>query len=168
MSRLAIEIDGFPELLNKIQQLSDDKDKRRETLALLREVAKPTLQAARLLAPVSKRMHYARRQRIRPGNLSKSQGLITGKSENPTILVGPRVKGANKGWYGHFVHDGVNVYNKGYKRIRKKGANDGAAKSRSKSDPYLTKAYQATGGRVTADAEVKMARFIQRRIDKLS
>lgn len=168
MSRLAIEVEGFPELLRKIKQLSDDKDKRRETLALLREVAKPTLQAARLLAPVSKRMHVARGQKITPGNLKKSQGLITGKSDNPTILVGPRVKGANKGWYGHFVHDGVNIYHKGYKRKHKKGANNSAAKSRTKANPYLTKAYQATGGRVTADAEVKMARFIQRRIDKLS
>lgn len=168
MSNLAIEIKGFPELLKKIKELSNDKDKRREALALWREVAKPTLQAARLLAPTSKRVHVARKTRITPGNLKKSLGLITGKSENPTILVGPRVKGNNKGWYGHFVHDGVNLYQKGFKRKHKKGANNHAAKSRTQGNPYLDKAYQATQGRVTADAEAKFAKFIQRRIDKLS
>lgn len=176
MSRLAIEIDGFPELLNKIKQLSDDKDKRRETLALLREVTKPTLQAARLLTPVQK--GYARtslksKKSIVPGTLKKSIGIINvPKSENPQVVIGPRVKGsfngAASGWYGLIVHGGRNFYKKGFKRKHKKGANNGAAVSRYKGNPFLTKAYQATGGRVTADAEVKMARFIQRRIDKLS
>lgn len=90
-----------------------------QTLALLREVAKPTLQRLVCWLRIQKNARGTR-SKNNTGNLKKSQGLITGKSENPTILVGPRVKGANKGWYGHFVHDGVNIYHKGYKRKHKK------------------------------------------------
>lgn len=168
MSDLGIEVTGFEELKRKIILLSNDKDKRREILLILRQVAKPTLAAAKSIVPKSKRPHKLRGETIQPGNLQKSLGYINGKSSNPTVLVGPKVKGGNKGWYGAFVHDGVNVYNKGYKRKRTKGANNHAAKSRTVANPYLTKAYEQTKSGATADVERKMSAFIQRRIDKLS
>lgn len=168
-SHLQVNVEGYNELINKIKKLGDDKDKRRETLILLRQVAKPTLDTARTLAPVSKRAHWARGKKIQPGNLKKSLGNITGRSKtNPTIYVGARAKRKHDGWYAHFVHDGVNVYRKGFKRKRKKGANTHAAIARTDGNPFLRKAYEQTKSSVTADAEKRFSKFLQRRIDKLS
>lgn len=168
MSRALVEIEGYPELLAKLRLLSDDKDKRKEILLILRQVSNSTLKTARSLVPVSKRAHRARGRLIQPGNLKKSLGNITGKSQNPTIYVGPRAKGSNDGWYGHFVHDGHNTYAKGYVRRRVRGANMSAAIKRTVGNPYMTKAYEITNGQVTADAENKITAFIQRRINILS
>ena len=165
---IAVDVEGFPELVQKIRELANDKDKRREVLMLLRQIARPTLAAAKLLAPVSSRPHKARGRLIQPGNLKKSLGLITGKNkENPTILVGARAKGQFLGYYAHFVHEGVNSYQTGFKRKRTKGANMKAAVSRSQGYPFLRKAYEQTQAAATADSEKKMSAFIQRRINKL-
>lgn len=172
MNKAIIEIEGFQELQNKIKKLGNDKDKKREILSILRNEAKSTVNAAKTFAPVSKKPHVARGKVIQPGNLQKSIGAITGRKGrariNPTIYVGPRAKGKWDGWYGHFVHEGVNIYRSGFKRKRKKGANDGAALSRTKGNPFMLKAYNLTGGKVAKDMEAKTARFIQRRIDRLS
>lgn len=163
-----VEITGFIELQEKIKLLANDKDKRKEILLILRQVAKPTLMAARSLVPTSRKAHWARGKLIQPGTLKKSIGNITGKQENPTIYVGARAKGSNEGWYGHFVEKGVNRYNKGYRRKRKAGANNHAAIGRSTGTPFMAQAYAQTDGQVTGDAEAKVAAFIQRRINKLS
>jgi hypothetical protein len=169
MSSVAVNVEGFDKLVAQIRKLANDKDKRREMLILLRQIANPTLKAAKVFAPISKRKHKARGKLIAPGNLKKSLGTITGKSENPTILVGPRAKGSFDGWYGHFVHDGVNLYNKGYKRKKVgRGVNNHAAIAMRIRNPFLTKAYNATNGTVTADAERKFVAYIQRRVEKLS
>lgn len=172
MSNLNVEVTGFRELEAKIKALANDKDKKREMLMILRQVAKPTLMAAKQTVPVSKKSHKIKGKTINPGNLKKSIGNITGKrgnaKRNPTIYVGPRTKGANDGWYGKFVHDKVNTYKKGFKRVRKKGANDWAAIKYREGNPFMTKAYELTKTSVTADAEKRMAAFIQRRINKLA
>lgn len=168
MSDLGIEIQGFEELQRKIMLLSNDRDKKREVLAILREVSKPTLKAAKALVSISKKPHKLRGEIIQPKNLQKSLGNITGKSTNPTILVGARVKGGNKGWYAAFVHDGVNLYNKGYKRKRKKGANNHMARGRTVGNPFLDKAYEQTRSGATSDVRNRMTAFVQRRIDRLS
>lgn len=165
---LNVTVQGFEELKAKIKALANDKDKKREMLIVLRQVAKPTLNASKAMVPVSTKSHIARKKKILSGNLKKSLGLITGKGPEPTIYVGARAKGNNDGWYAHFVHDGVNIYNKGFKRKRKKGANNGSAIRRTARNPFLKNAYQQTQSSVTADAEKKMAAFIQRRINKLS
>lgn len=167
-SNIKIDVIGFDKLTEQLKRLANDKDKKREVLIILRNIAKPTLNAAKSLAPISKKTHKARGKTITPGNLRKSIGNITGKQENPTIYVGARAKGNNNGWYAHFVHEGVNVYNKGYKRKRVRGANASAAVRRTQGNPFLTKAYAQTNGTVTADAEKQMIAFIQRRINKLS
>lgn len=165
---LNVDVEGFDQLINRLKQIDGDKTKRREALIILRQIAKPTLAAAKREVPVSKKAHWARNEKIAPGNLKKSLGNITGKSkENPTIYVGPRAKGKNKGWYGHFVHDGVNSYRKGFKRKHKKGANNSAAVGRTKGNPFLTRAYEQTEGKVTKEAEAKFGKFVQRRLNKL-
>lgn len=171
-SKSIVEIEGYEELQQKIKKLENPKDKRREVLSILRNVSRSTVKAARNFAPISKKSHVARGKVIQPGNLKKSIGTITGRKgsakDNPTVYVGPRAKGNHDGWYGHFVEEGVNVYNKGFKRKRKKGANDKAAVRRTKGQYYMKKAYAATQGQVSSQLEKQTARFIQRRIDRLS
>jgi len=168
MSSSLIEITGFAEFEAKLKLIGNDKDKRKEALVVLRQVAKPTLNAARSFVPVSAKRHKARGKFLEPGNLKKSLGVITGKQSSPTVYVGPRAKGSFNGWYGHFVENGVNKYNKGYRRKRKAGANNHAAIGRRQGTPFMAQAYALTEGKVTADAEAKVAAFIQKRIDKLS
>jgi HK97 gp10 family phage protein len=185
-----IEVKGFEKLKDQLKQLANDKDKKSEILLILRQVARPTLDAARSLVPVSKKPHMVSGKRtkkiIQPGALKKSLGTITGRrAKNPTIYVGPRAKGTFDGWYGHFVHDGHDVYQNAtsynvykYKkrsrtrntlervRGRKIGLNN--KQGRVEGQPFLTQAYNQTNGSVTADAEKRMVAFIQRRISKLS
>jgi HK97 gp10 family phage protein len=167
-NNIKIDVIGFDKLTSQLKQLANDKDKRREVLIILRQISKPTLNAARSLAPISNKSHKARGKIIAPGNLKRSLGNITGKQENPTVYVGARAKGSNSGWYAHFVHDGKNIYRSGFKRKRVKGANGAGALRRTEANPFLTKAYQQTNGTVTADAEKQMVAFIQRRIKRLS
>jgi hypothetical protein len=170
MSNISVNVEGFDRLVAQLKQLSDDKDKKSEVLLILRQIAKPTLDAARSIVPVRRSYSSLKTKKtVMGGNLKKSLGNITGrKTINPTIYVGPRVKGAFDGWYGHFVHDGVNVYNKGYKRKHTAGANEHAAIRKTKGNPYLTKAFVMTEGVVTVDADRRMTKFIQRRIDRLT
>lgn len=181
MSSLGITVSGFPELREKIKQLANDKDKKKEVLLILRQVARPTLQASKSAAPVSKKSHVARGKKIDPGNLKKSLGLITSKSNNPTILVGPRAKRGFDGWYGHMVHDGHAIYrnNQNASRTLKSGRKKsvlarvtkkrkGSVVGRVEGIPYMDIAYAQTKNSATADAQDKMTKFIQRRINKLS
>lgn len=172
MSKELIEIKGFAELQKKIMNLADDRSKKRELISVLRQVAATTVRVAKQNAPVSKRAHKGRGKLIQPGNLKKSIGVIVGKKgsakENPVIFVGPRAKGANNGWYGHFVEYGINVYSKGFKRKRKAGANDGAAIRRTKANAFMKKTYLQTSGKVSDEAATKVAAFIQKKINKLS
>jgi len=181
MSNLGITVTGFPELKAKIQELSKDKEKKREVLMILRQVARPSVQAAKRAAPESSKSHVARSKKINPGNLKKSIGLITSKSSNPMILVGPRAKNGNDGWYGHIVHGGHAIYrnnqnrNKTLKSGRKKSVlarvtnkRKGNAVGYVNPIPFMDMAYEQTKSATTADAQKQMTRFIQRRINKLS
>lgn len=178
MSKNIVEITGFNELERKIKQLSNDKDKRRELLAILRKSARPTVRAAKSFVRVSDEPHLSSGKRtrkiIQPGSLKKSIGTITGRKgqarKNPTVYVGPRVKGKWDGFYGAWLEEGHNIYNKGFKRNRKGKSkyNNSHAKSRTKAYPFMAPAYNTTKGKVTADAEKSTAKFIQRRIDRLS
>ncbi|OIQ16549.1 MAG: hypothetical protein BM557_09550 [Flavobacterium sp. MedPE-SWcel] len=177
MTKSLIEIEGFDELQRKIKLLADDKSKRREAISVLRKVAGSTVKVARNEAPVSKKAHVARKKKVSPGNLKKSIGVIVGRKGdakiNPTVYVGPRTKGKNFGFYGHFVEYGHNIYKAGFRRKRSsskraKAHNTTGSKSKTKANPFMGRAYNRTKGRVTADAEKSVARFIQKRIDKLS
>jgi HK97 gp10 family phage protein len=172
MSKPLVEITGFPELQAQIKRLATDREKVSETRKVLRKVAQATVKAARSEAPVAKRVHIARKTKIEPGTLRKSIGVITGKNkENPTVFVGPRAKGTNKGWYGHFVHNNTNVYRSGFKRKRSAAAksfNAAGAVAVRKGNPFMTRAYNLTKGGVTAGAEKQVAAYIQKRINALS
>lgn len=185
MSRPLVEIEGFRELEAKLKLLSNDKDKKREILLILRQVAKPTILAVQFAAPLKKdwKKHKARGKLITPGTLKRSIGIINSKLQNPTVFVGPRLKGEYNGWYGHMVDKGHDIYNNEKKytvysrkktertrsnlaRIRGRGIN----KTQGRVAPvnFIEKGFNVTEGQVTADAEKKITAFIQRRINKLS
>lgn len=175
MSKVLVDIEGFAELQQKIKQLGNTKDKRREVLALLRKGAASTVRAARANAPVSKKPHVIGGSRtkktVTPGSLKKSIGTITGKNkEQPTIYVGPRAKGNHLGFYGAWVEKGHNIYRSGFKRNRKgkRDYNAKGAKGTSKATPFMQKAATQTQGKVAQELEKNTAKFIQKKIDKLS
>jgi HK97 gp10 family phage protein len=179
MSKLNVDVEGFDKLTEQIRKLGNDKDKRREVLAILRKSAQPTQRAARQLAPRSKQPHVISgktraKRTIKPGNLSRSISLINGRKgearENPTVYVGPKAGGTNDGFYGGWVHDGHNIYRSGFKRNRKGNAafNATGARKRVQGQPFMAKAEQQTRGKVTNEIQKSMAAFLQKRIDRLS
>lgn len=150
-----VEIEGFATLQSKLKQLPD-KVKKREMLKILGQIANATVSAAKATAPQSKKAHIISGKRTRkvvqPGNLKKSIGKITGKrglgKQNAVLYVGPRSKGKkNDGWYGMFVEKGT---------------------IKQQSNAFMSRAYAQTKGGVTADAEVKVTKYIQKQIERLS
>jgi len=149
------EIEGFDRLQKQIKKL-DDRVKRREVLKILGQVANPTVKAARKQAPISKKPHVQAGKRtykvIQPGNLRKSIGKIRGKrgsaKVNAVLYVGPRAKGRkHDGWYGAFVHGGTKLQS---------------------ANPFMDRAYNQTKGQVTADAEQKVKKYLDKQIARLS
>lgn len=169
MSKSLIEIEGFAELQRQLTKLGDDKTKRKEVRKILGQVANPTVAAARNLAPTDKGIlvrgkRYARKKR-QVRNVVVQENYTTGwakksigkknltKAENPMLVVRARdiAIGSKKKYGGWYVRQ---MLIRGTKNI--------------KPNPFMDKAYQQTQGRVTKDAEKKVARYIQRQIDRLS
>lgn len=197
-NRVDVDVLGFQQLADKVKTLGDDKDKRRESLVILRQIAKPTLNASKAIVPVSKQKHFSRGKYIAPGALKKSLGIITVRTENPSVVVGTRAKGKFDGWYGNMVHEGHEYFtsaNQQTKLFYKNNArfstarnlNRGSAKNKKRKTKreranlraagrakmtrpqrFLKDAYEQTKGKVTSDAENQFAAFIQRRINRLS
>ena len=137
MSKSLVEIQGFAELQQQLKKLGNDKDKRKEVLKILGQVANPTVKAAKSLAPK------------RTGIAAKSIGKKNmRRAVNPTLYVSPRSRKSADGWYvRQFVMPGT-------KKIT--------------SNPFMDQAYNQTKGLVTREAEVKVAKYIQKRINALS
>ena len=69
------------------------------------------------------------------------------RSKNPFVTVSPRSRKAADGWYlRQFVIPGTKFI---------------------KANPFMEKAYNQTKGLVTAAAEVKVAKYIQKQINRL-
>ena len=154
MSKSLVEIKGFNELQRQLKKLPD-KVKKREVNKILMQVANPSLKVAKALAPISKKVHIQKRKGqafgtyIMPGTGKKSlaKKAMT-RAKNPLVYVSPRSRKTADGWYlRQFVIPGT-------KHI--------------KSNNFIDRAYNQTKGLVTAEAEVKVARYIQKQIDKLS
>ena len=148
MNKDLVEIKGFAELKRKISKL-DDRVKRREMLKILGQVANPTVKAARSFTPVGTRKHT--RDNYGPGNLKRSIGKRVGKKGNERInaavYVAPRLKGKFKGWYAHFIALGTRVI---------------------AGRDFMKRAYNLTQGKVTADAENRVTKYVQKQINRLS
>ena len=183
------QVEGFEEVSRLIKKLPD-KVKKAEMLKILGQVANPSMVTARGLAPKSDKPHKSRGHTIQPGNLKKSIGKITGKrglgKENAVLYVGAKVKkgkwGYGDGWYAHLVEYGHNIYNNKGSVVRKgktKGRlkhtlarishkTQGNVTGRVEGSNFFQTAYDMTRGRMTLDAELKMAKYIQKQITRLS
>jgi hypothetical protein len=139
VAKQLVEITGFKELQDKIKTLSNDKDKRRPILAILRKSAKSTIDAARQLAPK------------RTQNLAKSiKFQVMRRAVVPMGIVGPRSIGKYDGWYGRqFVIPGY------------------AGKKRVSPNFFMNRALQQTQRQVIGKAIPQTEKFIQKQIDKL-
>lgn len=176
------EIVGFDDLQRKITALAKtDGQKSAEIREVLRQVAKTTETAVKSFVPKSLYDHRARGKNIESGNLRKSIGTFNSKSSNPTVLVGPRVKGNNDGWYGHMVDQGHIIYrNSGNSSTTLKNGNKKSILARITNrrtgnkvgfvpgELFMKKGFDATSGRVSAESESRVAAYFQKRINALS
>lgn len=169
MSKSLVEIKGFDVLERKLKSLTNDKVKRREVIKLLGQVANPTVKVARNYAPSAGHLQpriktYVRKKR-QVRNVVVEQNYTSGlgkesigkkilrKARNPMLVVRANDKdiGGKKGYGGFYMRQWVIRGTKNY---------DG--------NPFMDTAYRLTKGRVTKDAELKMARYIQKQINRLS
>lgn len=167
MAKSLVEIKGFSQLQQKLQKIGDDKSKRKEVLKILGQVANPTKDAAKRLAPTGglhkvRDEFYMRKKRqigktvverrYTPGMGAKSIGKkVMRRAKNPVLVVRANniTVGGKKGYGGFYLRQFVIP---GTKYMD--------------PNPFMDKAYEQTEGRVTVDAERKMERYIQRQIDK--
>lgn len=154
MSSNLADVKGFDVLARQIKSLPD-KVKRKEVLKILGQVANPTVKVAKQFTPVSKKAHVQKRKGqmfgtwITPGTGRKSIGKkIMRRAKNPTLYVSPRSTKQADGWYlRQFVIKGTRY---------------------QKSNAFIDRAYNQTKGQVTADSEQRIAKYIQKQINKLS
>lgn len=192
-----VDIKGFDKLQQKLRELSNDKTKKREIIQILKQFSKPTKTAAQGFVPVQSSFSNIKSKRtVLGGSLKASIKPIVGKKGNakinPTVYIGPRVFKGKKtskagrnvwgdGWYGHMVDQGHDIYsnagNRGKKKKNGKGVsilsrsgkrNKGRVVGRVKGVFFMKKAYQVTRAKVTSDSESAVAKYFQKKINKLS
>lgn len=159
-----VEIKGFKQFQSLLKKLPDNV-KKRELNKILGQVANPTLKAAIDLAPVGsgeivfkdgKTYKRGKRQvrkkvyqnQYTPGLAKNSiaKKAMT-KTKNAVVSVSPRSRKKADGFYlRQFVIPGT-------KHI--------------KANSFIDEAYKKTKGKVTADAEKQVTRYLQKRIDSL-
>lgn len=146
------KVEGFQELNQKLKRLESDVAKRREVLSLQRKI----------MAPVRKA--YAANLPVRSGTLGKSVGVRTiprrKSGGNPAVAVAPGKRGKNDGYYKFMVIP--------------KGSKPGSRKrgSRRTLNTVVPDARDKTlrqmENGIIQTAEKDMAKFVQKKIDKLS
>lgn len=156
MSNNLADVKGFDVLTKQIKSLPD-KVKRKEVLKILGQVANPTVKVAKQLAPVNDgfiqikrfRNEKYRRKGYVPGTGRKSIGKKTmRRAKNPTLYVSPRSTKKADGWYlRQFVIKGT---------------------KNQKANAFIDRAYNQTKGQVAADGEQRIAKYIQKQINRLS
>ena len=153
-NRVDVNVEGFEELKSKLKQLPD-KVKGREIEKIMRRVARPSLLAARQQAPV------------KSGKLKKAIGIRRIRYRD-AAYAGVKVAPSKKAFYAHFVEYGHNIYRKGFKRKHRKGANAGGATGKTRANPFMERARKTTVPGAIEDARIKLAKYVQTAIDRLS
>jgi len=135
---MAIIIENVDRLIAELQKLPD-KLKRSELLKILRQGAKPTLEAAKANLANHKKT----------GNLQKSISTFTGKSKiNPNVQVGASAK--KKGTHAHLLELGTAP------RKTKKGKFTGAVSAK----PFMRPAYDATKNQAAENINKATAKYL--------
>lgn len=154
-----VKITGFKELQTKLKKLPDNI-KKREVNKILGQVANPVLKAMRSLtksgSPTLNGHPRTKRQvgktiieeKYLPGYGKKTIAkAVMRKSKNPFVVVGPRTR---KGKEGYFLRQWVIPGTRFFA-----GSN------------ATEKAFYQTKNKMTADAEIRIAKYIRKQIDKL-
>ena len=168
MPKDVVEITGFRELQAKIKRLPE-KVKKRKVIQILGQVANSTVNKAKALAPVDKgitvrgKTYKRKKRQVRKvvvqeeyttGFAKKSIGKKTMRRARVPMLVvraNDIAIGTKKKYGGWYVRQ---MLIRGTKHI--------------KGNPFMDKAYNLTKGKVSADAEVKMSKYIQKQINTLN
>lgn len=176
MAKDLVEITGFRELQDKIKKLSNDKDKRKPIIKILRNSAKSTIDIARRLAPVEKGYVVVGGKRYRRKNYTPGTGRrsikfqVMKRASVPMGIVGPRSTGKYDGWYmRQFVIPGHNIYKGGFKRNRKGNAKANAKGVKSKIEPnfFMNRAKAASQKKVIGKAIPATEKYLQKLINQL-
>tara|TARA_R110001592_G_scaffold68626_1_gene210246 strand:+ start:5035 stop:5499 length:465 start_codon:yes stop_codon:yes gene_type:complete len=154
MGRQLIEIEGFEKLQKSIERAAETGQARRLLIPVLKSAARPTLAAAKQLAPVGTRIRSRtsggkKVATYYPGNLRKSLGILTVKDKaNASIIVAIRSGSRRKydGYYGHMVEHGT---------------------VNSPAQPFMGPAFNKTKGMVSKKAERGTLKVIQRQLNKI-
>jgi len=160
MAKNLTEITGFNQLQLQLKRLPD-KVKKRELVKILGQVANPTLKVMRQKTPVSTGMNkgYARKKRqigktviastYTPGYGKKTIAKATmRRTGNAVVMVGPRSRKGKDGYYlRQWVIPGTKYF---------------------EGNNFVAASYKQTKGLVTADAEVRVAKYVQKQINRLS
>ena len=163
--RRLIDIEGFDELNAKLKALPD-RVKRLEVLKIMRRQATPIVTAYRAKLPVGSKSHTrytkgGQRTTYQPGNLRRSVGkkaVNPRKTDgNPVLVVRPLQGRRNDGYYRFMV---VPKGFRGSGRGSRKGSNTVVPDARNA-------ALSQSGDQVAQAAQVKVAGYVQKRIDQL-
>ena len=167
-----IDVTGIEEFTRKVRRL-DDKMTRREVLKVQRRSAKPIVARFSSILPRGSRVHSrktkskgneeATKTTYQPGNLKKSVKAETVPASkvggNPSIVIRPSIKGNADGYYRFMVvEQGTKLVST--KRGSRIGKNTVVSKARNKTA-------QSMNSLATRDYQNKMAKMLQRQIDKL-
>jgi len=101
-----------------------------------RRAARPLVAMAKVTAPIG-RPRMIKGKLHMPGTLMRSVGTIEVPDE-VAILVGAKLSGANKGWYGRFIEGGTKV------RFRNRKNKNGGTTGRMTASHWFENAYNAT------------------------
>ncbi len=159
-----IQVEGFDRLQQKIKQLPD-KVKKREVLKILGQAANPTLKAVQKLAPVGSGFIEVRGKRYKRGKRQVRKTVVQDqytpgigkksiskknmtRAKNPMLYISPRSRKKADGFYlRQFVSPGT---------------------KHQKPNDFMERAFNSTKGRVTAESEQKIVKYIEKQITRLN
>jgi HK97 gp10 family phage protein len=154
MGKEVIVIQGFESLARKLAAGMDIKKSRKALIPVLKNAARPTLMAAKRLAPVGTRIRSRKSggkvvATYKPGNLSKSIGFLTVKDRvNASIIIAIR-SGKNRkydGYYGLMVEKGT---------------------VNTPAQPFMGPAFSMTKKQAAGKAEIGVLKVIQKQLNSL-
>lgn len=125
-------------------------DQRKVFMTAFRKASKPLIQRAKANTPVGA-----------TGTLRKSIGTIEVPNEI-ALIVGAKNSGANKGWYGHFLEDGVPQER--FRKTKKGKVSTG----KIVGTHFFEKAYEGTETEVMEAVEVEFYAAIDNAIVKFN
>lgn len=161
MSSFTVDIQGFDELERLIKRLPD-KVKKRELNKIFRQVANPTKNAAKNYAPqYGLNGPYVNRTLAKKRQIGKTvidKNYVPGKAKK--LIKVKALRKTSNAIVSVGAHGAEAFYVRHWVIADRYG--------RYQGNPFIDRAYDLTKGRVTDDAKDKVARYLQKQINRLS